>query len=587
MRLDPNEPSPRCALLYLDRLDGQLKRLKHDGQAIAEALHSEWTGRDAASVADADNKGKTAIERARAAWSKIDPSPTATIVVNANAVALDEQIAVSVEKAFGVNIERFLEDRADLAQAMKQAVRANVSLIKSIPEQYLDLVEKAVSEHWTVGTRWETLAARIAEIGHMTDRRAELIARDQTAKLGSAFEQIRHPQLGIEQYEWSDSHDKRVRHSHHELDGHVIRYDAPPYVDGEYAHAGEPVNCFPGDSEVQFAHNVSRAFRREYRGVLAEIVTASGRTLRATPNHPVLTSRGWLPIGQLNQGDYVIEVGEQAFEAAKVHHHDRVPLIAEVFEAATRGGSRDAYDLGVDDFHGDGAGGNVDVVLPARPLSVDAIAPFAKGSGQLGLSMATGTGLSKSALALIFKRMAATANGLMGRIGEALSTLWRKATHSQVLSLAYATASDAGVLEAHVNNLSANPESSRNRLLALAGEVVGYDRDGVDSAEILRLSNAAEVGRHTAISEFPRDVVHAEADELADFPERLPFAQKASRVVKARRINGWRGHVYNLETAVGWYVTNGIVAHNCRCARIPMIRYAGASAAPAQYAEAA
>lgn len=243
MRLDPNEPSPRCALLYLDRLDGQIKRLKKDGTAIAEALRSEWIGRDAVTVEDADNKGKSAIERARAAWSKIDPSPTATIIVNANAIALDEQIKVSVEKAFGVNIERFLEDRADLAQAMKYATRANVALIKSIPDQYLDLIEKAVGENWTAGTRWETLAARIAEIGNITDRRAELIARDQTSKMAAAFETIRHPQLGIEQYEWSDSHDKRVRHSHHELDGHVIRYDAPPYVDGEYAHAGEPVNC--------------------------------------------------------------------------------------------------------------------------------------------------------------------------------------------------------------------------------------------------------------------------------------------------------------------------------------------------------
>lgn len=26
--------------------------------------------------------------------------------------------------------------------------------------------------------------------------------------------------------------------------------------------------------------------------------------------------------------------------------------------------------------------------------------------------------------------------------------------------------------------------------------------------------------------------------------------------------NGW---VYNLETRAGWYIANGIVAHNCRC----------------------
>ena len=31
------------------------------------------------------------------------------------------------------------------------------------------------------------------------------------------------------------------------------------------------------------------------------------------------------------------------------------------------------------------------------------------------------------------------------------------------------------------------------------------------------------------------------------------------------------GHVYNLETEEGWYLVNGIVAHNCRCDVVPII----------------
>jgi hypothetical protein len=29
--------------------------------------------------------------------------------------------------------------------------------------------------------------------------------------------------------------------------------------------------------------------------------------------------------------------------------------------------------------------------------------------------------------------------------------------------------------------------------------------------------------------------------------------------------------VYNLETSLGWYNTEGIAVHNCRCAAIPVI----------------
>jgi hypothetical protein len=31
------------------------------------------------------------------------------------------------------------------------------------------------------------------------------------------------------------------------------------------------------------------------------------------------------------------------------------------------------------------------------------------------------------------------------------------------------------------------------------------------------------------------------------------------------------GHVFNLETATGWYAIEGILAHNCRCVAIPIL----------------
>jgi hypothetical protein len=61
-----------------------------------------------------------------------------------------------------------------------------------------------------------------------------------------------------------------------------------------------------------------------------------------------------------------------------------------------------------------------------------------------------------------------------------------------------------------------------------------------------------------------------DADDLGSSREGLPFVHQASRVIYARRIN-WSGHVFNLETSCGWYVTNGIVTHNCRCVAIPVL----------------
>jgi hypothetical protein len=42
---------------------------------------------------------------------------------------------------------------------------------------------------------------------------------------------------------------------------------------------------------------------------------------------------------------------------------------------------------------------------------------------------------------------------------------------------------------------------------------------------------------------------------------------KASNVVSVNT-RMFSGHVYNLQTISGWYVTNGIVTHNCRCSMV-------------------
>jgi hypothetical protein len=41
-------------------------------------------------------------------------------------------------------------------------------------------------------------------------------------------------------------------------------------------------------------------------------------------------------------------------------------------------------------------------------------------------------------------------------------------------------------------------------------------------------------------------------------------------VVSVNRLP-FSGHVFNLETACGWYAVSGIIAHNCRCVAIPFI----------------
>lgn len=113
-------------------------------------------------------------------------------------------------------------------------------MIKSIPTQYLDKVELAVTQAIVKGDLSSELTKKIMEIGQSTENRAKLVARDQASKFNAALTQARHEDLGITHYRWSTSGDERVRESHIENDGKIFAYDDPPEETG---HPGHDINC--------------------------------------------------------------------------------------------------------------------------------------------------------------------------------------------------------------------------------------------------------------------------------------------------------------------------------------------------------
>lgn len=154
--------------------------------------------------------------------------------------AADRQFVAAVKQAIGVDITGLLRGDGEIARAMADATQANIDLIKSIPDVYFDKLKKAVYEHVSVGVRWESLAKEVRRIGDVTESRAKLIARDQTSKMNSKFNEVRQTSVGIDKYTWSTAHDERVRARHRENDGKVFRWDQPPERTG---HPGHDVQC--------------------------------------------------------------------------------------------------------------------------------------------------------------------------------------------------------------------------------------------------------------------------------------------------------------------------------------------------------
>lgn len=115
----------------------------------------------------------------------------------------------------------------------------NARLITSIPEQFFGEVEGIASRGLMDGTLTDDLGEQIERAYGVSERRAQLIARDQVGKLNGDLTMYRQTTTGIESYIWSTSKDQRVRPDHADREGREYRWDTPP-SDG---HPGKPIYC--------------------------------------------------------------------------------------------------------------------------------------------------------------------------------------------------------------------------------------------------------------------------------------------------------------------------------------------------------
>lgn len=108
-------------------------------------------------------------------------------------------------------------------------VRSNSKVILSLPSHVAEEVTKKASEGFIQGIRSDKLFKEIkAAAPGIAISKAQLIARTETAKAQAAVTQIRSEQLGIDWFIWRTSEDQRVRHSHKELDGVLVRFSDLP-----------------------------------------------------------------------------------------------------------------------------------------------------------------------------------------------------------------------------------------------------------------------------------------------------------------------------------------------------------------------
>lgn len=138
---------------------------------------------------------------------------------------------------------------------MDVKVADNVSLIRSIPEQYFTKIEGDVSRGFLAGRDLEAIAAELRATGESTTKRVALIARDQSNKLTAQMNSARQRELGVRYAYWKHStvdKDPRVNHLRASRDKWI--FDTQVGIDfgdsAGFSLPGTPINCRCGSRSI-------------------------------------------------------------------------------------------------------------------------------------------------------------------------------------------------------------------------------------------------------------------------------------------------------------------------------------------------
>lgn len=475
-------------------------------------------------------------------------------------------------------LERRIQASADLIrihrkESIEKVLQRFQGLATSIPAGGSRAIDKR-SAKASIGKSLRQM--RFEERRVVIDQGHKLISNiDQTiAEAGGAIAMVWHSHWRQKGYHYREDHKERDEHvyairGNWAITAGYMKKGAAGYLD-EITQTGEEPFCFPGESKIQFAYGVEKAYRRWFSGELTEIVMASGKTLRGTFNHPVLTVNGWVPLGKINEGDNIIEIADNVGKIAgafvsELNHDNGVPLISEIFGSVHEAGNLSQVSGMAHQFHGDGmANHDVDIVSAARPLSFGYQSDLPDSGQDFQLAPSNHARSGSGSLEFFGHGCRASLTRLMGCLSAFAVLVGRFVFGNKNVGFCLPPGGNPEFGKSAMHNGPRHPQIFGYRKHAFARIVPFSNRFAVQSNARRPIANDFRVKvDNTSIAPSPK-CGRVDANFLSYGDNGQSLRTQIGNVVKVGH-RQFSGHVYNLQTTDGWYVTEGIITHNCRC----------------------
>lgn len=174
---------------------------------------------------------------------------TVRTFVNKTESNADKTVAKSIENMNSeeLKVKRNIQS-PEIDYTIEAIVSENLSLIKSIPEEFFKKLTFSMSQAIQNGQNLTEFKKQLMKIKGMTERRATLIARDQSNKAYNAISRRKLQACGVKQFEWIHTGIAKTPRPYHKnvLNHQIFEFDNPPIIDPNTKERGYPaqlVNC--------------------------------------------------------------------------------------------------------------------------------------------------------------------------------------------------------------------------------------------------------------------------------------------------------------------------------------------------------
>lgn len=297
--------------------------------------------------------------------------------------------------------------------------------------------------------------------------------------------------------------------------------------------------CFPASTVALPVGELRGVIGRHWEGQMVTITTASGKKLRATPNHPVLTARGWRAINELCPGqDVLYRVGSDVVNAVSTEDVGMPPTIGALFDSVNHPSVSNVFAKSTSeaDFHGDGMIGEHIVNYPSP-----------NGDLRLALNTAFGEKASEYLFGFIAAPGRLPSNGDRDSlfVGNGFNN-----ESSQSNPMPFEDGVQAGFADPRTS-ADAGRTNSVDELLDELCFVMSSI--GVTPPEGLHDSGPFKGSCHCGC---------ADSEASGKGSCGLAISVSQDQIILVER-EFFSGHVYNLSTSSGFYIADGFIVHNC------------------------